>query len=229
MTRKRLYAWVIVVVAVYALAVMAGIYLRVKFPGKDDPVYGLYKDLLPFAIAIPAAWLGYCFQRRGSYLQALRSVYYEVVSAVNGAVDYTRWSTERTEADFRKTIERLSIAVDSVRGVFENVPRKEYPLGVYPYETLKDIRLIVGWLGYGEHWRTERDRAHNCMTKLWVLMHSALLREFDRAIPIMPISKYLGNEVPLADKLIDGTLKETDLHQADVDRDKLLLSLRKGW
>jgi hypothetical protein len=210
--------------------IAAGIGLRNRFPAKDDPVYGTYKDLVPFGIAIPAAWLGYAFQRRASYLQALRGVFQEIVQAVNAAVEYTRWDAVRSEADFRKTMEQLSTAIDTLRGVFENVPQKEYPLGLYPYESLKDIRSIVGWLGYGERWRTEKDRAHECIAKLWVVMHSALLNEFDRAVPIVPISKYLGNQIPLADKLIDGTLNEkADFQQSDIQRDQFLAKLRKRW
>jgi len=96
MTRRKLLVQVLAVVAVYLLAVVAGIALRRRFPGKDNPVYGTYKDLVPFAIAIPAAWLGYSFQRRASYLQALRSVYTDIVRAVNAAVEYTRWDADRT-------------------------------------------------------------------------------------------------------------------------------------
>lgn len=207
MTRRQLFFQVLGVVVIYLLLVTAGVILRLRFPGKEDWVYGTYKDLVPFAIAIPAAWLGYSFQRRASYLQALRGMYQEIVRAVNAAVEYTRWDTDRTEVDFRKTIEQLSTATDLLRGVFENVPRKQYPLGIYPYETLKDIRSIIAWLGYGERWRGEKDRAHEGVAKIWVLMHSALLQEFDRAVPIIPISRYLGNESGLAGKLVRGHVK----------------------
>jgi hypothetical protein len=47
------------------------------------------------------------------------------------------------------------------------VPRKQYPLAIYPYESPKDIRSIIGWLGYGDRWRSDRDRAHECIAKLW--------------------------------------------------------------
>ena len=44
----------------------------------------------------------------------------------------------------------------------------------------KDIREIIGWLGYGDHWRENKDKAHECIAKEWGVMHSALLQEFDR-------------------------------------------------
>jgi hypothetical protein len=149
------------------------------------------------------------------------------VLAATAAVEYTQWDTERTESDFRKTIEQLSAAINTLRGVFENVPRKGHPLGLYPYENLKEIRRIIGWLGYGDHWSSHKGLAHECITKLWGVMHSALLLEFDRAVPMFPISKYLGNESGLADKLIEGKLQNTDLQQADRERDRLLVLMRK--
>lgn len=35
-------------------------------------------------------------------------------------------------------------------------------------------------------------------------MHSALLQELDRAVPIFPVSKYLARKPSLADKLTKG-------------------------
>ena len=229
MTRRQLLYWVSIVIGIYLLAIVIGVFIRIFPLRAKEIVYSTYKDLLPFVIAIPAAWLGYCFQRRSSYLQALRALYADLVRVANRAVEYTRWDDERSEKDFRETIEQLSIAIDSVRGVFKNVPRQDYPLGLYPYENLKEIRRIIGWLGFGEQWSKEKNRAHECIAKLWVEMHSALLQEFDMAIPIVPISKYLNTGTSLADKLINNTMTDSDLKIADEERDKLLLSFRKPW
>jgi hypothetical protein len=38
--------------------------------------------------------------------------------------------------------------------------------------------------------------------------HLAMLGEFDRELPILPVSKYLDGKKSLADKLIDGTLRD---------------------
>src|SRR5262249_49605703 len=95
-------------------------------------------------------------------------------------------------------------------------------------ENLKEIRRIIGWLGFEERWSKEKDSAHECIAKLWVEMHSALLREFDTAIPILPISKYLGTGTTIADKLISGApLTKVDYDETDKARDNLLLSFRK--
>lgn len=123
----------------------------------------------------------------------------------------------------------LSIAIDSVRGVFKNIPLKNYPLGLYPYENLKEIRRVIGWLGYKARWLEEKDLAHECIAKLWVEMHSALLQEFDTEVPTIPVSKYLDKRTSLADKLLSGTGTERDLEKADEERDKMLISFQKSW
>ncbi len=104
----------------------------------------------------------------------------------------------------------LSIAIDSLRGVFTNIPGGS--TGLYPYENLKDIREVVNWLGYRSP-RTpqERGRACKCITNLWHEMHSEMLLEFDRNVPIKPVSKYLHSGISIADKLLDDTLTDEDL------------------
>jgi|SRR5271157_143353 len=216
MTRKCLLAWVWITIAVYAAVIAGGLVLKALHPGKDDPVYSVYKDLLPLMVAIPAAWLAYCFHRRMSYLQALRSLWNDLVKAGKQAVEYTRWDTPRSEEDFRGTILELTKAIDSLRGVFRNVPRAGAPQGLYPYENLKDILKVIGWLGYGDRYTKDRaNLAHDCIFRLWAEMHYALLQEFDTEVPVLPVGKYLNPGIDLADKLIREQLTEEDFKRFD--------------
>jgi hypothetical protein len=211
MTRRRLYYATILVVTFYMLALAAGILLRIKF---SDGVYGTYKDMMPFVIAIPAAWLGFCFQRRASYLSALRSFWDDVIPAVQTAVQYTHLR-QPTEKAFSATLKDLSTVIDSLRGVFRNVPTGD-PVGLYPYENLKDILQVISWLGYSNS-RSEQDRyqARRCIRLLWASMHQALLQEFDREIPVFPLSKYLDARSSAADKLKEGKLTEEDFKEEE--------------
>ena len=209
MTRKRLHFWVSVTVAVFAAAIAAGIAIKIAYPDKNSLVYSTYKDLIPLGIAIPAAWLSYCFQRRSSYLRALRALWSDLIHAGNQAVDYTRWDSPRSEEHFRRTIEDLSEVIDAVRGVFKNVPKKETPQGLFPYENIKEIRVIIGWLGYGDQYTKERcEKAHQCIVRLWGVMHYALLQEFDTEVPTFPVSKFLLDEGERGPDLKDALLKD---------------------
>jgi hypothetical protein len=226
MTRKRLYSVTALVVSIYLLALAAGIVIRIIFPddqqGHTSQVYGTYKDLIPFIIAIPAAWLGFCFQRRTSYLSALRAFWDDLIPTVQQAIQYT-YLQKPTEEVFAATMRDLSTVIDSLRGVFRNIPTED-PVGLYPYENLKDIRMVISWLGYSnDHSDHDRYWARRCIVTLWASMHQAMLLEFDREIPVYPLSKYLDRRLSVADKLKEGKLTEKDFEE-EMRRQRELLN-----
>jgi hypothetical protein len=212
MTNKRLFTTVRAVAVLFAAYLVLGILLY-NWPVKDTKDgpqgrwYSLYKDLMPLVIAVPAAYLGYSFQRRGSYLQALRDLWKVLIPAVQRAIQYT-YLDAPDRKEFAEVMRDLSTMIDSLRGVFCNIPTGG-GVGLYPFEPLKDIWQIMSWLRDG---RTpdERYRARRCIRQLWYDMHSAMLAEFDREVPVRPVSKYIDRQPSLADKLRDGTLTDSD-------------------
>jgi hypothetical protein len=138
------------VVAVYTGAVALGVILRV--PVHKDPRgwYTLYKDLLALIIAIPAAYLAFAFQRRNSYLQALRELWRELIAGVSSALAYCDMTTP-TEDAYRATLTKLSSAIEEVRGVFKNIPATGVRDGWYPFEPVKQIYQAIRDLGQVEH------------------------------------------------------------------------------
>ena len=170
----------------------------------------ILKDLIPIALALPVAVLAWAFRRRNSYLQALRDLWQHLIPAVQSAIQYTHLQSPE-QRDFAETQKAIATAIDMLRGVFRNIPTKD-PVGLYPFENLKDISKIVDWLKYDSKFRSsEAERARECIIRLWQEMHSAMLREFDRSVPSRPVSKYLGDGRSVADLLIDGCLADNDL------------------
>ncbi len=241
MTRKNLYKWTLIVVLIYFLAIIIGIFLRISFPdtnGVASIAYQTFKDLVPFFIAIPAAWLGYCFQKRFSYLSALREFWNILIPACQQAIQYTHIQNP-TDHDFAKTQQDLSTVIDSLRGVFKNLGPSS-KIGLYPYENLKDICQIVSWLKFSSN-HTDDDRywARRCIRTLWSSMHHMLLLEFDREVPVYPLSKYLDDGKSLADYLkivgrkSDGKLDNHELEQLIVHEEEKqierLRSISRRW
>lgn len=226
MTRKRLRNTAISVIGSYVAAVVFGVWIYFKY----HSLYEVYKDLIPLLIAIPAAFLAYAIQRRTSYLSALREFWAELIPIVQTAVQYTHMPSP-TQSDFSSTMKQLSTVIDSLRGVFKNVPGSDL-VGLYPYENLKDILNLVAWLGYKKN-RTEHDRywARRCITTLWASMHQAMLLEFDREVPVYPVSKYLNRGESIADKLLTGgQLLEEDLEfEMKEQRERLLMAGRERF
>ncbi len=208
MTRRHMMARVWLTLIALLLYAGAGLALYVFLPS----YYNFYKDLIPLAIAFPAAYLGSVFQQRSSYLQSLRDLWGQLIPAVHTAIAFAR-APERTVDAFLKTRTDLSTAIDSLRGVFDNVPKPGTTKGLYPYENLKDILEIVEWMGWERKLEPEQCRlTQDAILSLWREMHASLLLEFDRDPPIMPVSKFLHpQEISVADKLFAGTLQDDDL------------------
>ena len=200
--RYRIYFWISFLFFYSSLYIYSEFCLR--------PLATVLEALIPIALAVPVAFLTAAFNKRNSYMRALRDLWQRLVPAAQTAIQYTHL-TSPDQRDFARTQESLSTAIDMLRGVFSNVPTGSPP-GLYPYENLKDIQRIVSLLKYGPNFRrAEVDKARLCITRLWQEMHVAMLGEFDRAVPLEPVSKYLGSGQSVADLLEDKQLKDEHL------------------
>src|SRR5467141_450221 len=142
MLKKRLWGTLIVLGAyIVGLGVLA------NFTGWPKNTFDYLKDMTPVLLALPTAWLAYCFNRRNSYLQALRQLWDKLIPAVQDAIQYTHLS-QPTEQEFSKVMLGLTTMVDSLRGVFKNVGGERAEGGFYPYEPLKDVTKTLRYLGF---------------------------------------------------------------------------------
>lgn len=190
MTRIHLRRILIGVIAVYALALALAVFLRRPFAEAPSGYYATYKDLIPLVIAIPAAYLAFAFQRRGSYLQALRTVWEHMVGAVSGALTYTETDAPSRELQLQ-TLGKLSVAIEEVRGVFRNVPAAGSPDGWYPFEPVKQIYQEIRDLGSGAQATAEaRAAARDRIYRMWKANRVQLLAEFDREQPTHHHAQY---------------------------------------
>ncbi len=190
MTKRRLAFWVFMTLAIYALCIASGIVLKTQFPSVNDPVYGVFKDLIPFFIAIPAAWLGYCFSRRLVYLQQLRALWTQINSAVQACIQYTH-SDSPTRETYGSVLTEMSAVIDEIRGAFKNIGEKPGNRGLFPFEEIKGIRQTVSDLGFGDKY--DMKAAQNCRERVveqWKKVQEPFLSEFDRQEPTYPSSPF---------------------------------------
>jgi glucose-6-phosphate-specific signal transduction histidine kinase len=82
MTRKQLNRRIIWISVFYLAALLVGIFLNKEACER-------YTKLIPLIVAMPAAYLVYCFQRRSSYMQSLRQLWSNLVKAINHSTQYT--------------------------------------------------------------------------------------------------------------------------------------------
>jgi hypothetical protein len=208
MTSKRFRRDVFLVVAYLAVYAAAAAWSKICGYTKT---YDLLHDFLALGLALPAAFLAGMFQRRNNYLIALRDYWKQLIPAVQAALQYTHETTP-TQAKYAPVYVQLSSVVDVTRSVFANVPTGRAS-GLYPFENLKDILAIIRWLGFDTTFRSDHAAAaRQCITKLWQEMFLALLREFDRDVPVQPVTKYYFDEQKsLADYLISESLRANQL------------------
>ncbi len=194
MTKKQLRNRFIIGGGIYVFAVLIGVSIRCLDNTVNTVIYGTYKDMIPFIIAIPAAWLGYSLQRRSSYLAQLRSLWSALVNAVQTALQYT-YISEPTNENYKQVLHCLSCAIDEIRGVFMNLGESDKKRGLYPFEPIKDIYHIISRLGYDRD-TTEQKRqdVRRKIFALWGDVRKELLKEFDREIPTFSHSHWANME-----------------------------------
>lgn len=190
MTKRQLRRVTFLVMGFYALAVIVGLVLRIIGPPIPTPYYETFKDITPFILAIPAAYLGYCFQQRSSYLQSLRSLWSQLVQAVNNAIQYT-YIDKPTRGQYGEVLTLLSIVIDELRGVYKNIGERSDNTGLYPYEPIKDIHKVISELGFTRLNENKRALARKRVIGHWKSIRSNFLDEFDRAEPTKVVSPYI--------------------------------------
>ncbi len=192
MTKRNLTRCFRIAIAIYVIAVVIGIIIRIYDKTDHIIVYSTFKDAIPFVIAIPAVWLGYCLQRRLSYLQQLRSLWSRIVEAIQQAIHYT-FNGNPTKEEYINTLKVLSVAIDEVRGVFKNLGESDKTIGLYPFEPIKDIYGLTKDLGLSVD-TEQKDEVRQKIFALWREARKELLKEFDREVPTFPHSHWAQPE-----------------------------------
>jgi hypothetical protein len=184
------------IAAIIGLAVLAGVGILISALdcSADRRVYSTFKDLLPLFLGIAAVWLGYCAQRRNAYQQQLRSLWSSLVEGVHCALQYCELQSP-TEEEYRAVLTKLSVAIDEVRGVFRNLPDPSADRGLYPFEPVKNIYLLVEDLGFGQQCGgCASQKCYKQIFALWKDVREEILKEFDREVPTFPHSHWADLE-----------------------------------
>lgn len=194
MTKRNIERCFRVAVGLYILALLAGVALRIYDKTMNTVIYSTFKDMIPLIIAMPAAWLAYCVQRRFSYLQQLRTLWSCLVEAVGCATHHT-YLDAPTPDQHLDALRKLSVSIDEVRGVFTNLEEQKDKIGLYPFEPIKNIYFLLQELRPDKvHSVKDREQIRDKMFVLWREARQELLKEFDREVPSFSHSHWLDPE-----------------------------------
>jgi hypothetical protein len=182
MTKTTITCWFISAVVLFVALIACGVIISITDATPNRVVFSTYKDLMPLAIAIVAAWLGFCVQRRSAYLQHLRTIWSKLVDAVQSASQFTHLA-KPTQENYSQTLVKMSVAVDEIRGVFCNLRESDLG-GLYPFEPIKTIHDLIVELKYGDNFQVANTEAtRRRIFALWKDVRTELLKEFDREVP----------------------------------------------
>lgn len=170
----------IFVALVYVLAITAGVTVYYSDTTEKKIHYEIFKGVIPFVIALPAAYLGYCFQRRTAYQKSLLTLWTNLINSVNGAMQYTT-KRQTTLDDYLTVTNALLKCIDEVSGIYRDKKEKANLL-IYPFKSLEAILHAIHALGFGE---LDKEKAIKTTKKIghhWQNIRSTLLSEFDRPV-----------------------------------------------
>lgn len=185
MTRRG-FRWAFIAVTLsYAVLISLAFEIRYLWPDSERTAswqYSTFKDVVPLLVAIPAAWLAFCVQRRLSYLQQLRLLWSKLVEAMQAVVGYTN-ASQPQPADHEKALRAVSTVIDEIRAVFKNIDEKRHYSGLYPFGGLKGIHGELRKLDCATFDAARAARLREDVLERWREIRSLLLYEFDRHEP----------------------------------------------
>ena len=169
-------------IVVVLLVYVAG-YCCAKVRWGNSVYVEVAEHVAPLALVIAGALLANWFSRRSSFTAAMRQLWFQVVPAVQEAIQYTHLPLP-TDADFARTQMALSMAVDQVRAVFKNEGEDDETTGLYPYADLKRMQAEIHRLGFGAQVAGKNRRAVRCeIVEQWKRLRKEMLQEFERSKP----------------------------------------------
>jgi len=194
MTKRAFLLNILGVIFLLIGTIVAGFLLAVSDSNPPRIYYTAFKDAVPLLLAIVAAWLSYCIQRRSSFLQHLRTLWSKAVDAVQSAAQYTH-EIDRDQKLYSSTLFKLSVVIDEIRGVYKNINDRGEDSGYYPFEPFKEIYTLVTELGYENAYDEETaKRIRSQIFGLWKSMRREFLKEMDRDRPSFPHSHWIDQK-----------------------------------
>lgn len=152
-------------------------------------IYEYLKDMALVFVTVVAAYLASVFQRRHGFVEALREEWRDIIKAKSALIDFTHIDAPAQDQYF-KAFCTISDAIDNMRSVYKNVGETNKKIGLYPYESLHDMRRAF------QHLRprdgktiTAEDRSlvRDAILQSWRSIRESFLDELDLEPPTTPI------------------------------------------
>lgn len=152
-------------------------------------IYDYLKDMALVFITVVATVLAGIYQRRQSFISALKEEWREIVDAKSKLYAYTRLN-HPTEFDYVEAFTAISATLDNMRTVYANVGETESLIGVYPFAPLHDMRRALQTLDPTKSAAItdeQRKLARDAILQSFYALRETFLEELDLEPPDRPI------------------------------------------
>lgn len=189
----RVIFWALGLVLAVAAAAKLGPYFfeisgtKLELFCKD--LYLYLKEMAPVFIAVVAVYLASIFRKRSNFIESLEEEWRNIVRTKAALYAYFE-KPYPTSDDYIATYARLSETIDTMRIVYRNVGETNDLIGLYPYETLHDMRRVLKDMDprvKSSFTAGERKRAQDCVEQLFAALRENFLDELDLQEPGHPL------------------------------------------
>jgi hypothetical protein len=152
-------------------------------------VYEYLKDMALVFITVVATVLAGIYQRRQSFISALKEEWREIVDAKSKLYGYTRLN-HPTEFDYVEAFTAISATLDNMRTVYANVGETERLIGLYPFSPLHDMRRALQTLDPSKNaavTEEQRKLARDAILQSFYALRETFLEELELEPPDRPL------------------------------------------
>jgi hypothetical protein len=151
--------------------------------------YEYLKDMSLLIATGGVAYLSNVYQKRSSFIEALRQEWNEIIRAKSAVFAFTHIDAP-SHAQYVDTFCAVSETIDNMRVVYRNVGETEDKIGLYPYAPLHDIRRALQTLDprkLPNASADDRKLVRDAMLQAFYALRETFLEELDLDEPTYPL------------------------------------------
>lgn len=192
-TLRRVYVILIGVLVISAVAKMTDHIPQLAtsaFAEILKDTYEYMKDMSLVFVTVIAAYLANIFQKRSTFVDALKQEWRGIVSTKLALVTYCE-KTYPTTDDYLEAYCHISGAIDNMRIVYRNVGETDRLIGLYPFSPLHDMRRALQTLDPRTNPKiTQEQRAivRRAIEQTFYALRERFLDELDLEEPTNPLT-----------------------------------------
>jgi hypothetical protein len=182
-------------------------------------VYEYLKDMALVLVTVVATFLAGVFQKRQSFIAALKEEWRDIIKAKSALFAYTQLD-QPTRADYLAAFLSISETLDNMRTVYSNVGETSELIGLYPFAPLHDMRRALQSLDPAKKTvitAEDRKLARDAILQSFYALRESFLEELDLEAPDRPLVA-MGGRRHKKSGATDTARKLQELERRTTDR-----------